>query len=171
MVELKIIENKGITTMLETHVNQLIEDGKAESSDGKISSSEWKQTLKVLSDINDKKEPPIFLGKANYDEKDWHNNYVIPKDGRDTISFTEDEMKRLYDAMGITIKLQNTNIVSELKNDEEENIQSSNNGYIPLVELDDESKKKEKNFLVCAGIVLTAFSALAITAIRKGFLH
>ena len=91
---------QGITNMLEAHVKSRVENGdKIINGDTNITYKEWNAVIAKLSELNNKKEPPIFRGKADVNSKDWHNNFVLYKG--DKITFTEEEMDDLYKAMGI----------------------------------------------------------------------
>jgi len=161
----------GITHMLEEHVKSRIAQGDqlAKECDSDIDEKEWKATIKVLKDINDKRsnsnEKLIFGGCDDVNTKDWQNCFVVKKN--DTITFTKNEMDELYNAMGV--KFENKEI-EEVKSDdvtEDTNVISS--GYTPS--LVNETTKGEKTFLAITGIVLLGVSLLARKAIKSRFLY
>ena len=161
------VDNQGITYMLEDHVEKLVAEGKATSSDGKINASEWKKTLSVLAELNKTHQPPIFKGKTDANSKDWQENYVVHSGA--TITFSEDEMTKLYEAMGVTLTqnadsqvitsnpagMDSANVVKSNQNE----AVKTNNNEPPRTEINKnkDDKKAAKWFkygLIAAGVVL-----------------
>lgn len=159
---------QGITNMLEAHVRSRVENGdKIINGDTNITYKEWNAVIAKLSELNNKKEPPIFRGKADVNSKDWHNNFVLYNG--DKITFTEEEMDDLYKAMGIEFEKIKEKENTEVINTEEAiNPNSYPQNYTDL--LNEEVPKEEKNFLTIAGITVLVFSLLARKAVKSGFL-
>ena len=159
---------QGITNMLEAHVKSRVENGdKIINGDTNITYKEWNAVIAKLSELNNKKEPPIFRGKADVNSKDWHNNFVLYKG--DKITFTEEEMDDLYKAMGIEFEKIKEKENTEVINTEEViNPNPYPQNYTDL--LNEEVPKEEKNFLTIAGITVLVFSLLARKAVKSGFL-
>ncbi|MCQ2753656.1 MAG: hypothetical protein MJ231_01245 [bacterium] len=97
------ISNKGITWELK----KLIESNKdCQISDGKISASEWNKTMDTLAEIDIKRrqlnKTPIFACSCYSKSKDrYQNNFVVHPGQK--IEFTQDEMAKIYESMGVTI--------------------------------------------------------------------
>lgn len=83
-------KGQGITQALKA----LVEKNKMKLSDGGISKAEWNATVKVLDDIQANR-------KANNQKSIFGNGYVVHSG--DNIDFTEDEMTKIYKAMGVEI--------------------------------------------------------------------
>ena len=159
---------QGITNMLEAHVKSRVENGdKIINGDTNITYKEWNAVIAKLSELNNKKEPPIFRGKADVNSKDWHNNFVLYNG--DKITFTEEEMDDLYKAMGIEFeKIKEKENTEVINNEEAINPNPYPQNYTDL--LNEEVPKEEKIFLTIAGITVLVFSLLARKAVKSGFL-
>ena len=159
---------QGITSMLKAHVDSRVDSGDdIIYGDTNITYKEWNAVIAKLSELNNKKEPPIFRGKADVNSKDWHNNFVLYNG--DKITFTEEEMDDLYKAMGIEFKKINEKENTEVINTEEAiNPNPYPQNYTDL--LNEDVPKEEKNFLTIAGITVLVFSLLARKAVKSGFL-
>lgn len=159
---------QGITNMLEAHVRSRVENGdKIINGDTNITYKEWNAVIAKLSELNNKKEPPIFRGKADVNSKDWHNNFVLYNG--DEITFTEEEMDDLYKAMGIEFEKIKEKENTEVINTEEAiNPNPYPQNYTDLI--NEEIPKEEKKFLTIAGITVLVFSLLARKAVKSGFL-
>lgn len=97
--KITIQRNMGLTQALKAHVLK----NNYTMSDGSISAKEWNKTINVLENINKKRQKagsaPIFGGGT--EKSDWHSNFVV--NPNEEIEFTKEEMKELYDAMGVTL--------------------------------------------------------------------
>ena len=159
---------QGITNMLEAHVRSRVENGdRIINGDTNITYKEWDAVIAKLSELNNKKEPPIFRGKADVNSKDWHNNFVLYNG--DKITFTEEEMDDLYKAMGIEFEKIKEKENTEVINTEEAiNPNPYPQNYTDLI--NEKIPKEEKKFLTIAGITVLVFSLLAKKAVKSGFL-
>ena len=96
-VKITIQKNQGITQAL----FDLVKNEKL--SGGKIDATEWKNALAVLNEIQANREKNgqanIFTGGAGNDS---HKNYVV-QEGQQ-IEFTAEEIQKLYNALGVTLK-------------------------------------------------------------------
>lgn len=75
-------------------------------TDGKVTASEWNATMDKLAEINQARkqsgQDSIFSGGTDKTSAGWQNSFIV-HDGQE-INFTAEEMKQLYDAMGVTVK-------------------------------------------------------------------
>lgn len=163
---------QGITNMLKDHVESRRANGdQIIEGDTKYTSEEWDAVIAKLSELNNKKEPPIFRGKADANSRDWHNNFVLYNG--DKITFTEEEMNELYEAMGIKFEKIKKEENIEVKNTEEA---TNPNPYpYPYPQSYDDlginkTTKSEKTFLALAGIAMLGISLLARKAVKNRFL-
>ena len=94
-----ICKNQSLTQALKKHLESL---PNSVLSDGKITSNEWDATIDILIDINNSRnaDEKIFRGGIDKTKDGWHNSFIVHKD--QVIKFTQDEMNRLYEAMGVT---------------------------------------------------------------------
>ncbi len=96
-VKITIKKNQGITQALFDLVKN------ENLSGGKIDSKEWANALGVLNEIQASREQngqkSIYRGGAGNDS---HKNYVVYEG--DQIEFTAEEIQKLYDALGVTLK-------------------------------------------------------------------
>ena len=99
-IGITIKRGQGVTQALKEHVQK----SGYEISDGSISKHEWKNTVKVLNEI----QASRVASKKN---SLFGKNYLV-KTG-DKLNFTEDEMKRIYDAMGVNPSKRNNGTSGE----------------------------------------------------------
>ena len=96
-VQITIKKNQGITQALFDLVKN------ENLSDGKIDATEWANALSVLNEIQANREKngqaDIFTGGAGNDS---HKNYVVQTGQQ--IEFTAEEIQKLYNALGVTLK-------------------------------------------------------------------
>ena len=99
--KITIQKNMGLTQALKAHVLK----NNYTMSDGKITAAEWSKTLDVLENINQKRKEngstPIFSGGTDRSKAGWHTSFVVQPNQE--IEFTKEEMKELYEAMGVTL--------------------------------------------------------------------
>lgn len=99
--KITIQKNMGLTQALKAHVLK----NNYTMSDGKITAAEWSKTLDVLENINQKRKEsgtsPIFTGGTDRSKSGWHTSFVVQPNQE--IEFTKEEMKELYEAMGVTL--------------------------------------------------------------------
>lgn len=114
--KITIQKNMGLTQALKAHVLK----NNYTMSDGSINAKEWNKTIDVLESINEKRKKagstPIFTGGTDRSKAGWHTSFVVHPNQE--IEFTKEEMKELYDAMGVT--LDNTTTSKTKKNKVEE---------------------------------------------------
>ena len=103
---IKIKKNKGITHALKDMVDKLVEQKKAELTDGKITSQEWNAVLDKLVELQENRKAAgkasIFSGGTDKTQAGWHNSFVVHPDQE--ITFTAEETAQIYEAMGVVIK-------------------------------------------------------------------
>lgn len=99
--KITIQKNMGLTQALKAHVLK----NNYTMSDGSISAKEWNKTIDVLENINEKRkkdgQTPIFTGGTDRSKAGWHTSFVVQPNQE--IEFTKDEMKELYEAMGVSL--------------------------------------------------------------------
>lgn len=99
--KITIQKNMGLTQALKAHVLK----NNYTMSDGSISAKEWSKTIDVLENINNKRKEagsaPIFTGGTDRSKAGWHTSFVVQPNQE--IEFTKEEMKELYEAMGVTL--------------------------------------------------------------------
>ena len=99
--KITIQKNMGLTQALKAHVLQ----NNYKMSDGSINAKEWNKTIDVLESINEKRKKsgvtPIFTGGTDRSRAGWHTSFVVHPNQE--IEFTKEEMKELYEAMGVSI--------------------------------------------------------------------
>ena len=103
---IKIKKNKGITHALKDMVDKLVEQKKAELTDGKITAQEWNAVLDKLVELQENRKAAgkasIFSGSTDKTQAGWHNSFVVHPDQE--ITFTAEETAEIYEAMGVVIK-------------------------------------------------------------------
>ena len=103
---IKIKKNKGITHALKDMVDKLVEQKKAELTDGKITAQEWNAVLDKLVELQENRKAAgkasIFSGGTDKTQAGWHNSFVVHPDQE--ITFTAEETAEIYEAMGVVIK-------------------------------------------------------------------
>ena len=103
---IKIKKNKGITHALKDMVDKLVEQKKAELTDGKITAQEWNAVLDKLVELQENRKAAgkasIFSGGTDKTQTGWHNSFVVHPDQE--ITFTAEETAEIYEAMGVVIK-------------------------------------------------------------------
>ena len=103
---IKIKKNKGITHALKDMVDKLVEQKKAELTDGKITAQEWNAVLDKLVELQENRKAAgkasIFSGGTDKTQTGWHNSFVVHPDQE--ITFTAEETAQIYEAMGVVIK-------------------------------------------------------------------
>lgn len=115
---IQIQKNQGLTQALRAHVGK----------DAKISAQQWDRTIDTLIKINEDRKASgaqtIFTGGTDKSKAAYHTSFVVKPDQK--IDFSQDEMKELYSAMGISLgetakevdkteKLEEVNAVPEEK--------------------------------------------------------
>lgn len=162
---IKISKNQGLTQALKKHLESL---PNSVSSDGIISKSEWDAAIDVLIDINNSRnaDEKIFKGVIDKSKDGWHNSFIVYKD--QVVTFTQEEMNRLYEAMGVTFtKAENKDKVgSEDDNNAKDNTQLEVMEQQNAVVIDDSGNQKrnllQKLFCKNDGSVSVLKTGLAI---------
>jgi len=99
--KITIQKNMGLTQALKAHILK----NNYTMSDGNISAKEWNKTIDVLENINEKRKKdgttPIFTGGSDRSKAGWHTSFVVQPNQE--IEFTKEEMKELYEAMGVSL--------------------------------------------------------------------
>ena len=97
-----IEKNQGLTQALKKQVES---NPNSVLSDGKITVAEWDKTMDKLAELNEKRKQEgkasIFRGETDKTKAGWHTSFLV--DEGQQIEFTAEEMKELYEAMGVTI--------------------------------------------------------------------
>lgn len=92
---IQIQKNQGLTQALRAHVGK----------DAKISAQQWDRTIDTLIKINEDRKASgastIFTGGTDKSKAGYHTSFVVKPDQK--IDFSQNEMKELYSAMGITL--------------------------------------------------------------------
>lgn len=117
--KITIQKNMGLTQALKAHVLK----NNYTMSDGSISAKEWNKTIDVLESINEKRKKagstPIFTGGNDRSKSGWHTSFIVQPNQK--IEFSKDEMKELYEAMGVTLDKTKTSKKSQKSKVEETN--------------------------------------------------
>ena len=115
-VKITIGKNNGIMDELLKHVYAQVKASNATLTDGYISNGEKYNAISVIDQINEERKSAkgqtIFSGgnKTN----DWHKNFVV-YEGQE-INFTEAEITRIYDALGVSFTTQQADVEVENSN-------------------------------------------------------
>lgn len=132
---IQIQKGQGLTQALRAHVGK----------DAKISAQQWDRTIDTLIKINNERKAAgseaIFTGGTDKSKKGYHNSFIVKPN--QTINFTGDEMKELYQSMGLTLG----ETKEEVKNEEEpaDTTKVKKQGTLkPEVNTTEEDKKQEK---------------------------
>ncbi len=116
--KITIQKNMGLTQALKAHV---LKNNYA-MSDGSINAKEWNKTIDVLESINEKRKKagsaPIFTGGTDRSRAGWHTSFVVHPNQE--IEFTKEEMKELYEAMGVTVGNNSSKDTKKVENKVEE---------------------------------------------------
>jgi len=145
--KITIQKNMGLTQALKAHVLK----NNYTMSDGNISAKEWNKTIDVLESINEKRKKagstPIFTGGTDRSKAGWHTSFIVHPNQE--IEFTKDEMKELYEAMGVTLdktaktKKSKVNKIEETPDDKEK-IKAEKKRIKAEKKAEKERKKAEK---------------------------
>ena len=109
-VKITIGKNNGIMDELLKHVYAQVKASNATLTDGYISNGEKYNAISVIDKINEERKSAklqtIFSGGNKTD--DWHKNFVV-YEGQE-INFTEAEITRIYDALGVSFTIQQNDV-------------------------------------------------------------
>ena len=110
MTKITIKKGQGLTHAL----RDLVKSQKMKMSDDSISAAEWNKTIDKLTELQEKRKAAgkdsIFTGGT--DRADFRGSFVVHPNQE--INFTEEEMKELYEAMGVSFaKAEETEVETE----------------------------------------------------------
>lgn len=127
-------KNQGLTQVLQSIVNDLQKKNpnSIHIEGGKVSLKEWQATMNKLAEINEQRkssgQPALFSGGTDKSKSGYQSSFIIQEGQK--IEFSEDELKSLYDSMGVSIK---ETPKKNLNNEQKENLDTlvnGNNRYI-----------------------------------------
>ena len=103
----KVLENQGLTQILKDMVEKLKEEYPESVfiSDGTYTQSEWNATMDKLTELNENRKKSgletLFTGGIDKDRSKWQTSFIIKPEQE--ITFTKEELKELFAAMGVSI--------------------------------------------------------------------